>query len=200
MNPLAYVLAPVLLLPAAIAPLAPASDASAMAGGGEGAGLVEQQRSAEVAGDPAEAYPFEWFAGAFRGEPANQVRIEQSITIRVAPRGGARNDPRMGMMPEPPMRDAFPRLVERPIGKCVPVSGIAGVQIDRANKLMLFMRDSRVVSASLDKGCSARDFYSGFYVARSEDGMMCTGRDTLQSRTGASCKLGKMRQIVDAEE
>ena len=58
------------------------------------------------------------------------------------------------------------------------------------------MRDTRIVSAGLDKGCTARDFYSGFYVARTGDGMMCTGRDKLQSRNGANCKLGKLKQLV----
>ena len=58
------------------------------------------------------------------------------------------------------------------------------------------MRDARIVSAGLDKGCTARDFYSGFYVARTGDGMMCTGRDKLQSRNGANCKLGKLKQLV----
>lgn len=195
MNPLAYVLAPALLLPAAMAPLATPAVPQ-----GDAAGLTEPKAAPATAAS-VEGWPFGWLAEAFRGEGANQVRIEQSITIRIAPRGGMRNDPRLGMVPEPAMRDTFPpRVVERPFAKCVPVGGIAGVQIDRANKLMLFLRDSRVVSASLDKGCSARDFYSGFYVARSEDGMICSGRDTLQSRSGASCKLGKMRQLVDAED
>ena len=53
------------------------------------------------------------------------------------------------------------------------------------SKLILFMRDQRIVSATLDKTCRARDFYSGFYMARSGDGMLCTNRDTLQSRTAS---------------
>lgn len=86
------------------------------------------------------------------------------------------------------------------MGKCVSVAGIAGVQPRRGNRLVLFMRDQRIVAADLERACSARDFYSGFYVERSEDGMLCVDRDRLQSRTGARCKLSRLRQLVAVNE
>ena len=36
-----------------------------------------------------------------------------------------------------------------------------------------------MVSAALERSCSARDFYSGFYVERNADGQICVKRDTL---------------------
>ena len=83
------------------------------------------------------------------------------------------------------------------MGKCVPVNGIAGVQISGDNRLIFYMRDQRVVGASLERACSARDYYSGFYVQRTGDGQICVNRDTLQSRSGASCKVSKMKQLVE---
>ena len=85
------------------------------------------------------------------------------------------------------------------MGKCVPVSGIAAVQAD-AGRLLLFMRDQRLVAASLEKACSARDFYSGFYLERTGDGLLCVERDKLHSRAGASCELSKLRQLVATDD
>lgn len=79
---------------------------------------------------------------------------------------------------------------------CVEVRGIAGVQTVGSNRLVLYLRDRRMVSASLDKSCLARDFYSGFYIERNRDGMLCVGRDKLQSRSGAHCQIASFRQLV----
>ena len=86
------------------------------------------------------------------------------------------------------------------MGKCLAVSGIAGVQSGGGSRLILFMRDRRIVSASLERACRARDFYSGFYLSQSEDGRLCVDRDTLLSRSGANCKLTRLRQLVEVDE
>ncbi len=129
---------------------------------------------------------------SFRPEVQQQVRIEQRITIRVAPRT---------VLASPLVAEidaeSSPRFDERKMGKCVAVGGIGGVQIGGDDKLMLFMRDQRIVSVTLEKACSARDFYSGFYIERSADGMLCVDRDKLQSRTGANCSLRRMRQLIE---
>ncbi len=127
---------------------------------------------------------------------AAQVRIERRVTVRISPVGPAL---RQGMVAEmaPP---SIPRMSERKMSKCVAVAGIAAVQPDAAGKLLLFMRDRRLVSASLEKACSARDFYSGFYLERSRDGMLCVDRDKLHSRAGATCGISRMRQLVDRDD
>ena len=144
--------------------------------------------------------PFDWWVKPWENRRAEQVSIEQHITIRITPWGRAANDPRIALLSQNFDRAAAPRMEQRKMGKCVALDGVAGVQITAANRLVLFLRDNRVVSAGLDKGCSARDFYSGFYVARSADGMMCSGRDKLQSRNGASCKLGKLHQLIAVDQ
>lgn len=125
-----------------------------------------------------------------------QVRIEQRVTIRIAPRDPAI---RPSMLAQMAPASAPARLTERKMGKCVAVSGIAAVQPD-AGRLLLFMRDQRLVSASLEKACSARDFYKGFYLERTGDGLLCVERDKLHSRAGASCEISKMRQLVATED
>lgn len=130
----------------------------------------------------------------FRPPAQNQVRIEQRITIRIAPRAGPPPPPFRPFMMDQPDR---PRISERHAGKCLPIAGIAGVQVGRDNRLMLSLRDRRIISLGLEKGCRAQDFYSGFYVERSSDGQLCVDRDRLQSRSGANCALTRLRQLVE---
>jgi hypothetical protein len=127
---------------------------------------------------------------------AEQVSIEQRVTIRITPRPAP-----------PPMAAAFfdqdsaapgrPRFVERKAGKCVPIGAIGGVQPVSGTKILLIMRDDRLFTAELEKGCKARDYYSGFLVAKNSDGMICTGRDELRSRSGTTCQVSGFRQIVE---
>src|SRR6218665_635616 len=122
--------------------------------------------------DPAAWPAFEQIAESFRADTANQVRIEQHTTIRIVPRQAA---PRATMLMDLPRGELPPRLTERNAGRCLPVGGIAGVQVDRSDKLILFMRDRRIMTAQLERSCRARDFYSGFYVDRNSDGRLCVG-------------------------
>jgi hypothetical protein len=160
-------------------------------------GSAEASRH-EVADGPAgEDYvTLEAISESFRIDTANQVRIEQRTVIRVAPRSRPAV-PNMFM--DLPQREIGTRFIERKIGKCLPIGGIAGVQADGRNRLLLFMRDRRIVSAGLERACSSRDFYSGFYVAPNADNQLCVDRDALQSRSGANCKLSRIRQLVEID-
>lgn len=133
---------------------------------------------------------------------AQQVRIESRVIIRIAP-GPARRAPmdiRRGMFSPFPAAPGGARVAERRMAQCLPVGTIAGVQPDGGSRLMLFMRDQRMVSATLEKGCNARDYYSGFLVERSVDGMICAGRDKLLSRSGANCTVGKLTQVIALDD
>ncbi len=125
-----------------------------------------------------------------------QIRIEQRVVIRVSPRRPARRN----LTADAPRRSSAPtRLVERKIGKCIQMKSIGAVQPTRDNRLMLYMRDQRLIAANLEKACNARDYYQGFYVEPSKDGKLCIDRDKLQSRTGVKCELSRLRQMVAAE-
>ncbi|GGC14075.1 hypothetical protein GCM10011494_36090 [Novosphingobium endophyticum] len=127
-----------------------------------------------------------------------QVRIEQRMTIRITPRASRPASPDMFVaLPE---GETGQRFVERKIGKCLSAGAIAGVQPDGGNRLLLFMQDRRIVSAELERACSARDFYSGFYLSRSSDGKLCIDRDTLLSRSGMNCKLTRIRELVEVDD
>ncbi len=86
---------------------------------------------------------------------------------------------------------------EEKLNGCIAIAGIAGVQpAPEQNRLLLFMRDRRVLSVALERACNPRDYYSGFYVERSDDGQLCARRDLLQSRAGASCKVAQLSRLV----
>lgn len=144
--------------------------------------------------DAADLAVFETLATAFRAQSQDQVRIEQRVTIRITPRQAPVQP---SMLMDMPAGMPAPRRAERDIGHCLPIAGIGGVQAGADNRLTLFMRDRRVVRGELERTCTARDFYSGFYVERNSDGQLCVKRDTLRSRSGAACKLSKLRQLVD---
>jgi hypothetical protein len=133
-------------------------------------------------------------AGSAAGaEVQRQVRVDQRMVIRIAPHSATRRMLATGIeLPRP-------RYRERKIGKCLPLAAIAGVRIGGDDRLLLSLHDRRLIGASLEKSCHARDFYSGFYVERSRDGRLCVDRDMLLSRSGASCSLSRLRQL-DARE
>jgi hypothetical protein len=154
--------------------------------------------AAEAAAPAFDAYDtsiFQQIAQSFNVPGQNQVRIEQRMTIRISPRPAP--PPQANMLMDLPQRPLPHRLAERDMGRCLSIAGIAGVQVSQDNRLILFMRDRRIISAALERSCSARDYYSGFYVERNSDGQICVRRDSLLSRSGANCKLARLSQLVD---
>ena len=122
-----------------------------------------------------------------------QVRIERRVIVRIAPQSPRS---RANLVADLPSRAPSSKLVERKTGKCIPVSSIAGVQTGSGSKLLLYLRDRRVMTVNLEKSCRSRDFYSGFYVEKNKDGKLCVDRDELHSRSGAKCEVERMRQLV----
>lgn len=127
-------------------------------------------------------------------EAAHQVRIEERVIIRISPSSAAARERMMALLPR---RPSATRFQEEKLDGCVPIEGILGVQpAQQQNRLLLFMRDRRILTAALERACNADDFYSGFYIERSRDGQLCSRRDKLQSRAGASCKVAQLNRLV----
>ena len=122
---------------------------------------------------------------------ARQVRIERRVIMRITPQPG---NSRRGFLSQLP-RQTAPRVVERPHGECVDAGEIVGVA-DRGSRLVMYMRDRQIISAELEKACSPRDFYLGFYVERSPDGQLCVNRDRLMSRAGAKCRIADFHRLI----
>ena len=179
--------------------LAPALGLAPVSETGVSAAAMPAEQSAISAEAPVKASdspPVGWLiAEAWRRDrEAHQVRIQQQITIRVSPRRGNTRELIANW------REVLPQKYEqRNIGKCIPVRSIAGVQTVSSRDLVLYLADRRMIRAQLLKSCNARDFYLGFMIEPNEDGNLCAGRDTLRARTGATCKIGAIRQLVPAD-
>jgi len=79
---------------------------------------------------------------------------------------------------------------------CLPVAAIAGVRPLSNNRLLLILRDHRLIGADLSRNCTARDFYLGFYVTPNNDGLLCAGRDMIHSRAGTTCTISEVHLLV----
>jgi hypothetical protein len=188
MNALVAILSPLALLLPAVAGQLPAGSADEVAH--EAATRVNPPKGF----DSLPAAPFEVFQEARRPQELGQVRIEQRVIIRISPSSPAARERMMAdFRSETTSRTSYQ---EEKLQGCIAIAGIAAVQPAPENRLLLFMRDRRVLSAALERACNARDYYSGFYVERSEDGQLCARRDLLQSRAGASCKVAQLNRLV----
>ena len=154
----------------------------------------ESSRQSTYPHGPLASSPMDVLAG---GQTARQVRIDQRVIVRISP---ARRSERNNLLARLPRNSLNTRFEEREMDRCLPVSQIAGVQTGTGNRLLLFLNNQRIVSVNLERACRARDFYSGFYVERSDDGQICVDRDELQSRSGAKCEVERMSQLVPVED
>ncbi|MBS1239595.1 MAG: hypothetical protein H6R45_301 [Proteobacteria bacterium] len=192
MNSMLALLAPLtLLLPASMAdapdlPLTVGWDHARLAAEGS-------KNAAPLSLGPESPAPLPLSDAALPAESA-QVRIEQSVTIRITPRAPRSEADLLAQLPKGARASAH--IEERKIGSCLYADGIVGVQTGQDNNLLFFMRDRRIISVALEKACSARDFYSGFYIERQNDGQLCAKRDKIHSRAGAKCELKQFRQLV----
>lgn len=113
-----------------------------------------------------------------------QVTIRQRVIMRI---------------PALPPRNAAksaPAWREKKGPKCVPMNSMAGAAVTRPDAVDLFFRGGARVRAQLENACPALDFYSGFYLKPTSDGMVCADRDSIHSRAGGECRIDRFRQLV----
>ncbi len=143
------------------------------------------------------AAPLRILDDALRPPPQHQVRIESRVIIRISPGSEAQRDRMLAALPRRPTATRFTEIEH---GECIGVDEIAGVQPNGENRLLLFLRDRRILAANLERACNARAFYKGFYLERSEDGKLCIARDRLQSRMGTSCQVASLNRLVASRD
>ncbi len=134
-------------------------------------------------------------SAGWRSPVWRQFHIEQRLQIRITP-GTAALPP--AMIEELEEEDRIERPDDRKIGKCLGIGSIAAVRPGDGDELLLFLHDDRIVSATLQKRCNARDFYSGFLIEPNADGAICAGRDILHSRSGDNCKVRRLHELAPA--
>ena len=117
------------------------------------------------------------------GPPARmrvaQLTIHERLVIRV---------PRM--TPPKPVR-----WKEKKGPECVAAQSMAGALVNAPRQVDLVLIGGRRVRAKLDGDCKPLDFYSGFYVRPSKDGMICANRDAIRVRSGAACQIDEFKSL-----
>ena len=131
------------------------------------------------------------FAGAADAPPEAgsryaQVTVRQQIIIRV-PRA---------LRPAPMSAPVKWREGRGP--RCIAARSVAGAALVGQNSVDLLLHDRSRVRVKLDNGCGGLDFYQGFYVNGTADGMICADRDAVRSRMGGQCGIDQFRSLTAA--
>lgn len=126
----------------------------------------------------------------------HQVIIEQRVIIRIPARSRASTF--QPASPNVQQSQPGPTIVwrEAKAPKCLRISSLLGVQATRDDSIDLLTDERQRLRARLDDNCRTLDFYSGFYVERTADGMICADRDVIQARSGARCGIEEFRLMV----
>jgi len=79
--------------------------------------------------------------------------------------------------------------------RCIAWAQIAGAGLLSQDSVDLIFRDNTRVRARLERHCPALDYYNGFYMAATPDGLICGGRDAIRARTGGQCQIDRFRTL-----
>lgn len=79
---------------------------------------------------------------------------------------------------------------------CISMAALYGAVITAPDSVDLMVDGGRRLRARLDDACTSLDFYSGFYLKPTADGLMCAGRDAIRSRSGGSCPIAGLRRLT----
>lgn len=98
--------------------------------------------------------------------------------------------------PSRPVPDTELKWDESKANKCQPLGDIAAAVATGERHMDLLMRNRTRIRARFKRGCRGDDFYAGFYVEPSQDGMLCANRDSVRARTGMTCRIDRFRRLT----
>jgi hypothetical protein len=84
--------------------------------------------------------------------------------------------------------------------RCIAWTQIAGAGLLGQDSVDLVFRDNTRVRARLERHCPALDYYNGFYMAATPDGLICADRDSIRARTGGQCQIDRFRTLRAARQ
>ena len=79
--------------------------------------------------------------------------------------------------------------------RCIAWARILGHGLLGQNSVDLIFRDGTRIRARLERRCPALDYYRGFYLPATVDGLICADRDSVRSRTGGQCRIDQFRSL-----
>ncbi len=134
-------------------------------------------------------------SGSSATEPLSideQVRtVRSSFTQRAIIRVPKMAPPPRGT--KPPSQQKWD---ERRAPRCIATERIAAAAVRDRRNVDLLTNNGERLRARLDKRCPTLDFYSGFYIRQTADGRICADRDSIRTRSGATCEIDAFRRLV----
>ena len=85
---------------------------------------------------------------------------------------------------------------ESKAGKCLPLGDVAAAVGTGERNMDLLLRNRTRMRVKFKKGCRGDDFYAGFYVEPSPDGLLCADRDVVRARSGMTCRIDRFRRLT----
>jgi len=122
---------------------------------------------------------------AQRPPPGRPISVHQQIIIRVP-----QNPAPVASGGASPIR-----WEEHGGPRCVAWAQIAGAVLLGQNSVDLVLRDNTRIRARLERRCPALDYYRGFYVDATPDGLICADRDSIRARAGGECGIDRFRTL-----
>lgn len=116
-----------------------------------------------------------------------RATFSQRVIIRV---------PKMAPPPRGTKPPSEQKWEERRAPRCIPTSRIAAAAVHDRRNIDLLTNNGERMRARLDKRCPSLDFYSGFYIRQTPDGQICADRDSIRTRSGATCEIDAFRRLV----
>lgn len=80
--------------------------------------------------------------------------------------------------------------------RCIKRAHIAGASLNGASGIDFMLRDGTRFRTRLQRSCPALNYYAGFYLNPTPDGMICSDRDALHARSGGECQIDAFRKLV----
>lgn len=114
----------------------------------------------------------------------SQLTIRSRVVVRVQTNA-----------PPPPPAE----LVEKKGPRCLPMTDLVGAAVIADSSVDFIMRGGKRMRARFSSRCPALDYYSGFYIVPTADGMFCSDRDIIRSRAGGECTIDRFRALEPKE-
>lgn len=111
-----------------------------------------------------------------------QVTVQETIVIRVPAQKTSRPKPMQWKLRKGP--------------KCIPMASVAGAAVVAEDAVDFVLRGGLRVRAQFSATCSALDYYSGFYVLPTDDGLICANRDMIHTRAGGECAIRRFKKLI----
>ena len=130
-----------------------------------------------------------WLVSVERPVELAQLSIEQRVIIRIPTMPGRAT----GVLDDAP--PSAIRWKESKGPRCVPLGLIRAAAVTSEGGVTMVVNRRERYRAHLNRSCRTADFYAGFYITPTKDGVLCADRDMIHARNGSVCEIEKFGRL-----